>query len=180
MLADPKVSLFRPFRDTRFSEDKTPLKTHIARDVSEPRARPHERRRVLFRGRAGLGVDRRRAVAARHVAAATGARAHRRQPVASSRRSSSRRASRRSAACRATADARAARLRQGSSGRRRTCSIASSWASARSRRRSPRRRISTSSCGTRCRRSRRWCGFSTSRSSRAQRPESPARTSLDE
>jgi uncharacterized protein (TIGR02453 family) len=30
MLADPKVSLFRPFRDTRFSEDKTPLKTHIA------------------------------------------------------------------------------------------------------------------------------------------------------
>jgi uncharacterized protein (TIGR02453 family) len=30
MVADPKVSLFRPFRDTRFSEDKTPLKTNIA------------------------------------------------------------------------------------------------------------------------------------------------------
>ena len=30
MLADPKVSLFRQFRDTRFSEDKTPLKTNIA------------------------------------------------------------------------------------------------------------------------------------------------------
>ena len=29
MVADPKVSLLRPFRDTRFSEDKTPLKTHI-------------------------------------------------------------------------------------------------------------------------------------------------------
>jgi uncharacterized protein (TIGR02453 family) len=28
-VADPKVSLLRPFRDTRFSEDKTPLKTHI-------------------------------------------------------------------------------------------------------------------------------------------------------
>lgn len=30
MLADPKVSLFRPWRDTRFSEDKTPLKTNVA------------------------------------------------------------------------------------------------------------------------------------------------------
>jgi uncharacterized protein (TIGR02453 family) len=29
-VADPKVSLFRQFRDTRFSDDKTPLKTHIA------------------------------------------------------------------------------------------------------------------------------------------------------
>jgi uncharacterized protein (TIGR02453 family) len=28
--ADPKVSMFRPWRDTRFSEDKTPLKTHVA------------------------------------------------------------------------------------------------------------------------------------------------------
>jgi uncharacterized protein (TIGR02453 family) len=30
MLADPKVSLFRPWRDTRFSEDKSPLKLNIA------------------------------------------------------------------------------------------------------------------------------------------------------
>jgi uncharacterized protein (TIGR02453 family) len=30
MCADPKVSLFRPWRDTRFSEDKKPLKTHVA------------------------------------------------------------------------------------------------------------------------------------------------------
>src|SRR4051812_21523625 len=30
LLADPKVSLFRQFRDTRFSDDKTPMKTHIA------------------------------------------------------------------------------------------------------------------------------------------------------
>ena len=30
MLADPKVSLFRQWRDTRFSHDKTPLKTNIA------------------------------------------------------------------------------------------------------------------------------------------------------
>jgi uncharacterized protein (TIGR02453 family) len=30
LCADPKVSLFRPWRDTRFSEDKQPLKTHVA------------------------------------------------------------------------------------------------------------------------------------------------------
>ena len=30
MMADPKVSLFRIYRDTRFSEDKTPLKTNVA------------------------------------------------------------------------------------------------------------------------------------------------------
>ena len=30
LVADPKVSLFRPYRDTRFSADKTPLKTHVA------------------------------------------------------------------------------------------------------------------------------------------------------
>ncbi len=30
LVADPAVSLFRPWRDTRFSEDKTPLKTNIA------------------------------------------------------------------------------------------------------------------------------------------------------
>ena len=29
LVADPKVSMFRQFRDTRFSGDKTPLKTHI-------------------------------------------------------------------------------------------------------------------------------------------------------
>ncbi len=30
LAADPKVSLFRPWRDTRFSENKAPLKTNIA------------------------------------------------------------------------------------------------------------------------------------------------------
>lgn len=29
-VADPKISLFRPWRDTRFSADKKPLKTHVA------------------------------------------------------------------------------------------------------------------------------------------------------
>jgi uncharacterized protein (TIGR02453 family) len=30
LVSDPKVSLFRIYRDTRFSEDKSPLKTHAA------------------------------------------------------------------------------------------------------------------------------------------------------
>ena len=30
LIADPKVSLYRIYRDTRFSEDKSPLKTHVA------------------------------------------------------------------------------------------------------------------------------------------------------
>jgi uncharacterized protein (TIGR02453 family) len=30
LIADPKVSLFRVYRDTRFSSDKTPYKTHVA------------------------------------------------------------------------------------------------------------------------------------------------------
>jgi uncharacterized protein (TIGR02453 family) len=30
LVADPKVSLYRIYRDTRFSADKTPLKTHVA------------------------------------------------------------------------------------------------------------------------------------------------------
>lgn len=33
MLIDPKVSMLRQFRDTRFSEDKTPLKSHIAATI---------------------------------------------------------------------------------------------------------------------------------------------------
>jgi uncharacterized protein (TIGR02453 family) len=30
LVADPRVSLYRIYRDTRFSDDKTPLKTHVA------------------------------------------------------------------------------------------------------------------------------------------------------
>ncbi|MGE5359901.1 MAG: DUF2461 domain-containing protein [Bacteroidales bacterium] len=30
LVASPRASLFRPYRDTRFSEDKKPLKTHIS------------------------------------------------------------------------------------------------------------------------------------------------------
>ena len=37
MLVDPKVSLLRPFRDTRFSDDKTPLKTHVGATIPDRR-----------------------------------------------------------------------------------------------------------------------------------------------
>ena len=38
---DPKKAVYRIYRDTRFSADKTPYKTHIAA-VFPPRGRPRE------------------------------------------------------------------------------------------------------------------------------------------
>jgi len=49
LVADPKVSLYRIYRDTRFSEDKSPLKTHLAAHF------PH--RAFGRRGGAGLYVE---------------------------------------------------------------------------------------------------------------------------
>lgn len=48
LVADPKVSLYRIYRDTRFSEDKTPLKTNAAAHF------PH---RALRKQGAGLYVE---------------------------------------------------------------------------------------------------------------------------
>lgn len=48
MVAHPKVSLFRIYRDTRFSADKSPLKTHVAAHFPD--------REVMKRG-AGLYVQ---------------------------------------------------------------------------------------------------------------------------
>jgi uncharacterized protein (TIGR02453 family) len=49
LVSDPKVSLYRIYRDTRFSADKTPLKTHVA---------AHFPSRVFGRGGgAGLYVE---------------------------------------------------------------------------------------------------------------------------
>ena len=64
------------------------------RRVPQPHARPDERRRPLLRGGHDLGLDWRRRVRARLVAAACHPRAHRHQPARSSRRSSGRRPSR--------------------------------------------------------------------------------------
>lgn len=41
LVADPKVSLYRIYRDTRFSEDKTPLKTHAAAHLPHRTLRKH-------------------------------------------------------------------------------------------------------------------------------------------
>ena len=82
LIADPKVSLFRPWRDTRFSEDKAPLKTNIAAGFPHRRLGRMNGAGALLRGGHDLGVDRRRRVRAGLAAAACHPRAHRRQPAA--------------------------------------------------------------------------------------------------
>src|SRR5207248_9284970 len=48
LVATPKASLYRIYRDTRFSENKTPYKTHVAA-VFPPRGLPkHEGAGVYF------------------------------------------------------------------------------------------------------------------------------------
>ena len=48
LIANPKVSIYRIYRDTRFSENKTPYKTHVAA-VFPPRGLPkHEGAGVYF------------------------------------------------------------------------------------------------------------------------------------
>ena len=42
LVADPRVSLYRIYRDTRFSEDKSPLKTHVAAHLPSRRFRRGE------------------------------------------------------------------------------------------------------------------------------------------
>ena len=50
-VAAPKVSMFRPWRDTRFSADKRPLKTHVAAVFPQRALGRHARRRPLLRDR---------------------------------------------------------------------------------------------------------------------------------
>ena len=63
LIASPKQSLFRIYRDTRFSDDKRPLKTR-SRGVPHAPAPEAARGWAVLRDRARLGVDRRRHVAA--------------------------------------------------------------------------------------------------------------------
>ena len=70
LIASPKQSLFRIYRDTRFSDNKKPLKTHAAaifrtRQLPKPQG-------------AGLGLGGRRHVAPRTFRARAAPRAHRR------------------------------------------------------------------------------------------------------
>jgi uncharacterized protein (TIGR02453 family) len=48
LVASPKVSLYRVYRDTRFSEDKTPYKTHIAASFPWRGLPKHEGAGVYF------------------------------------------------------------------------------------------------------------------------------------
>ena len=79
LVANPKTSLYRIYRDTRFSENKAPLKTHVAAVFPCRGLGKHQGAGPVSRDRPDLGVGRRRDVRAGHVPAAGGARAHRRQ-----------------------------------------------------------------------------------------------------
>ena len=66
-VANPKTSMYRIYRDIRFSENKAPYKTHVAANF--PTARSAEARRggSVFSRVAGRGVDWRRHVRARRT-----------------------------------------------------------------------------------------------------------------
>ena len=134
LVADPKTSLYRIYRDTRFSDDKTPLKTNAAA-VFPPRGFPrHEGAGLLRRDCARLGVDGRRAL---HAAAALAARdppAHRVDaPAVAPDRDGQGVYQRPRRAAGRPAHPRPARLPAGPSRRAATCGSSSSSASASSR-----------------------------------------------
>ena len=52
-LADPNKAIYRIYRDTRFSKDKTPYKTHIAAIFQTSRSGETFRRGILFQCGAG-------------------------------------------------------------------------------------------------------------------------------
>ena len=54
MIASPKSSLYRVYRDTRFSEDKTPYKIHVAAGFRWRGLEKRRRGRALRRGSPGL------------------------------------------------------------------------------------------------------------------------------
>ena len=85
LVASPKVSMYRIYRDTRFSDNKTPYKTHVAA-VFPTRGLPkHEGAGALLSRLAGRGLDRRRHVRAAAAAALRRPRAHRRPSQAAAR-----------------------------------------------------------------------------------------------
>ena len=53
LVASPKVSMYRIYRDTRFSEDKSPLKTHVAAMFPSRRLAKHQGAGLYFH----LAVD---------------------------------------------------------------------------------------------------------------------------
>ena len=167
LISDPRVSLYRIYRDTRFSEDKTPLKTHVA---------AHFPARGFPRGEgSGLYVE----VAPTWVwiggglympavvGPAADSRAHRRTTTARSTVSSRARRSRAPSARSTASSSRACRAATSRTIRRPITSATSSFSPAVNSRRSSRpRRASIRSCCESSAPSRRWSASSTRRCSR--------------
>ena len=63
-VASPKTSMYRIYRDIRFSENKAPYKTHVAANFPTPRPGQARRRGAVFSRVAGRGVGGRRLVRA--------------------------------------------------------------------------------------------------------------------
>ena len=82
LVANPKASLYRIYRDTRFSDDKSPLKTHVAAVFPCRGLGKHVGAGLVLRDLARLGLGGRRHVRTRRVDAADGSRSHRRQSAA--------------------------------------------------------------------------------------------------
>ena len=77
LVANPKTSLYRIYRDTRFSENKTPLKTHIAAVFPCRGLAKHQGAGLYLEVAPGWVWGRRRNVRARDIADSGRARAHR-------------------------------------------------------------------------------------------------------
>ena len=118
LMADPKKSVYRIWRDTRFSADKRPLKTNVAAVFPHRLRRPAHLCRPVSGDRARVGVCRRRSLHARPAGAASHSRAHRggSPSLSAGRQRPGIEAGRRTAG--RVAQARATRLSRGSSGRR--------------------------------------------------------------
>ena len=76
----PEDSMYRIYRDVRFSENKAPYKTHVAASFPASRARERRGRGPVLPRVARRRLGRRRHVRAGYAAAPRGSRAHRGQP----------------------------------------------------------------------------------------------------
>ncbi len=78
LMADPRKSFYRIWRDTRFSADKRPLKTNVAAVFPHRLGDRHTSAGLYLEIAPGMGVCRRRPLHARTAGAASHSRAHRR------------------------------------------------------------------------------------------------------
>ena len=79
-VTDPEKAIYRIYRDTRFSKDKTPYKDHIAASFSVAGHRSAQARRLLPAGLAQGGSGGRRGLHAGAGGAARDSPAYRREP----------------------------------------------------------------------------------------------------